>query len=419
MPEPTELRPLLSIVADDLAGAADTAAQLATPERPALVSLGPLPSWQPPSVLGDGKGASAWAIDADCRHVSTRECAERIRAAFGQLGWLGPGRRYLKLDSTLRGNVGAALEAAQDWEGRQGVVLAPAFPERGRTVVGGALLVDGKPVAETEIATDGAAPVTISEVAGIVRRQWNCRSAVFDPRNSHTPQELASRLTQAIYNDFHLLVMDSQSSQHLQMIAAAVDDPKLRHEWPGVLPAGSAGLARGFATIAGVCAPGPAQSPMHTRCGVLAVIGSRTRASAMQIEALSREGVDCLIADAPDTVGRAAAVLESGAAVALTPGAGDHRSVAAAAADVLARLGDIGLVLSGGATARRFCELAGIRHMWIIGELQPGVAVGRAVTPDSEAMPLVIKGGAAGSATVMVEAIRWLRGESAGQGEVM
>jgi uncharacterized protein YgbK (DUF1537 family) len=403
------IHPILSVVADDLAGAADTAAQVASVERPALVSLGPRPRWQPSSLLSEGKGASAWAIDADCRHVSERQCAQRIRAAFGQLGWLGPCSPYLKLDSTLRGNVGAALEAAQDGQGRQGVVLAPAFPERGRTVVDGVLLVDARPVAETEIAQDNAAPVTVSEVARIVRGQWECRSAVFDPRDFDSPEELAASLTQAIYDDFQLLAMDSQSPEDLQMIAAAIGHPKLQYEWPGVLPAGSAGLARGFAAVAGVGPPMPPPSPA-AGCGVLAVIGSRTQAAAAQIEALERAGVECLAADAPDAIDRATGSMKRGAPAAITPGQAGHDSVATAAAEVVGRCGACALVMSGGATARRFWEMVGIQHMWIAGELQPGVAAGSAVTPDNESTPLVIKGGAAGNASAVLEAITWIRG---------
>ena len=415
MRELTESRPLLSIVADDLAGAADTAAQVATPERPALVSLGPRPSRLPK----DAARVSAWAIDADCRHAEVDECAVRVHDASAQLNRIPRGISYLKLDSTLRGNVGTALEAAQDLEGRQGVVLAPAFPERGRTVVGGVLLVGGKPVAETEIATDGAAPVTISEVAGIVRRQWDCRSAVFDPRDFDSPQGLAASLTQAIYDGFELLVMDSESAKDLRMIAAAVNDGTLRHEWSGVLPAGSAGLARGFAEVMGVRRSTPPPPPAATPLPVLVLVGSRTRVASEQIESLTRAGVQCLDADAPGAVQCAAAILNAEAAVAITPGGDTHESTAAVAAGVLSQCGRARLVLSGGATARCFCELARIRHMWIVGELQPGVAAGRAIATEGEAMPLVIKGGAAGNATVMVEAIRWLRGASAGQGELM
>ena len=54
---------------------------------------------------------------------------------------------YKKIDSTLRGNVAAELAAARDALGRKRpIIVAPAFPAQGRTVRGGRVLVDGKPL---------------------------------------------------------------------------------------------------------------------------------------------------------------------------------------------------------------------------------------------------------------------------------
>jgi uncharacterized protein YgbK (DUF1537 family) len=124
--------------------------------------------------------------------------------------------------------------------------------------------------------------------------------------------------------------------------------------------------------------------------------------------------VECLTADAPDTVSRAAGLLDRQEAVAIIPGAAGHEAVAGAAAEALSRHSrETSLVLSGGATARRFCEVAQIAHLWILGELQLGVAAGYAVTEES---PLVIKGGAAGDAGAVLEAMRWIRGDRTEEG---
>ncbi|UCH36421.1 MAG: hypothetical protein JSV65_08725, partial [Armatimonadota bacterium] len=244
---------ILGIAADDLAGAADTAAQVASPERPSLVSLGPRPSWLPHNAAD----AAAFAIDADCRNVTPKDCAIRIADAFAQLARIPGCRRYLKLDSTLRGNVGAAIEAAT--EGAEAAILAPAFPARQRTVADGILLVNGTPVAETEVGRDGAAPVGVSEVAAIVRRQWQCGVAILSPRTYGTPGALAEALAQALDEGAELLMLDADSAEDMRDIAAAVQHMS---EMPlRVLPAGSAGLARGFADVMGVSPRTPPPSP--------------------------------------------------------------------------------------------------------------------------------------------------------------
>ena len=54
---------------------------------------------------------------------------------------------YKKIDSTLRGNVAAELGAARAALGaKRQILVAPAFPAQGRTVRGGRVLVNGKPL---------------------------------------------------------------------------------------------------------------------------------------------------------------------------------------------------------------------------------------------------------------------------------
>ena len=398
--------PLLGIVADDLAGAADTAAQFASPARPAVILVGP----QPASVPPDTQRAAAVAIDADCRHDKPAECARRVGSAFAQVSETGARLPYLKLDSTLRGNVGASLRAAVEAVAAQAAVLAPAFPERGRTVAGGVLLVDGAPVAETEIASDGAAPVTVSEVSAIVRRQWNCRCAVLSPPQCAGAAELADDVAAVLDGGVELVVMDASSPDDLRTIAGAVARIG-RH----VLPAGSAGLARAFADTAGVrrLTPPPPRAGSDGPSSVLVLIGSRTAAAAAQIEAVRLEGIVCLTADSQEAALRASSILSTGRAVAITPGAAGHESVARVGAQSLAHLDrKPGLVLSGGATARCLCDQAGITAFRVGGELQPGVAAGHALLTAGEAVAAVVKGGAAGDAAAVVEAVRWIRGES-------
>ena len=54
---------------------------------------------------------------------------------------------YKKIDSTLRGNVAAELEAAREALGvKRPIIVAPAFPAQGRIVQDGRVLVDGRPL---------------------------------------------------------------------------------------------------------------------------------------------------------------------------------------------------------------------------------------------------------------------------------
>lgn len=351
-------------------------------------------------------------MDADCRHVSAEECDRRIKQAVAALAALKPRHWFLKLDSTLRGNVGAALRAAIAAVGAKAAILAPAFPERGRTVRNGLLLVGGIPVSETEVASDDIAPVAASRISAIVRRQWRCATSDLSTAEFFDPPTLSRAVIGALDGlgrPSRVVVLDGETPEHMRMIGAAAELTRL-----AVLLVGSAGLARGLAELHRLRPRRPRAAPLpvvERPRPALAVIGSRTTHAGAQVAALRASGVECLAADDGRVVGRAVAALSHNRAAAVIPA---HRAgldlPARVAAEVDARSGRrAGIILSGGATARRFCELDGVGHLTIEGELQPGVAVGR-VWFDGADRPLVIKGGAAGDASAISQAIAWMRG---------
>ena len=102
------------VVADDLSGAVEVAAVLGARR----IALG----------HADGE-----VIDLDTRGLPPDEAARRIKALDGRI-------TFKKIDSLLRGNVQAEIEALSGE-----VIVAPALPVEGRTVRGGVLHVDGLP----------------------------------------------------------------------------------------------------------------------------------------------------------------------------------------------------------------------------------------------------------------------------------
>nr|WP_277349084.1 four-carbon acid sugar kinase family protein [Streptomyces sp. HNM0575] len=142
------------IVADDLSGAADSAAALAPRARTA-VTLDASAAWPP--------AADVVAVDTDSRHLPAADAAAAAAAAVGRAA---PHTLvYKKIDSTLRGSIGPETAAAlsvmsgrpQGEDGRAApgrprsgrflAVVAPAFPATGRTVLHGEVRVDGEPLA--------------------------------------------------------------------------------------------------------------------------------------------------------------------------------------------------------------------------------------------------------------------------------
>ncbi|MFA0775205.1 MAG: hypothetical protein THHGLFOP_000714, partial [Candidatus Fervidibacter sp.] len=122
------------IVADDLTGAADAAAPFAAAGLRTCVVLEPV-------LLPKRYGCVA--LDAEARWRTADEAAERIANFVAKLR--DADGLMLKVDSTLRGYVGAMVKAAWQASRRHWALFAPAVPTQGRLVRDGKLFVHETP----------------------------------------------------------------------------------------------------------------------------------------------------------------------------------------------------------------------------------------------------------------------------------
>jgi uncharacterized protein YgbK (DUF1537 family) len=128
------------IVADDLTGACDAAAPFAARGADCVVSLWNRPLACHPIV----------SISTETRDEEESEIRRRMQAVAD-----GVGPRsivFKKIDSTLRGNVIAEIQAAMDAFERPAAVVTPAFPDMGRRVCDGRLHIDGHAPIETTLS---------------------------------------------------------------------------------------------------------------------------------------------------------------------------------------------------------------------------------------------------------------------------
>lgn len=165
--------PKLLIIADDLTGACDTAAQLAKQGVPALVWI----DADAASQTGRPQ-AEALVINTEGRHVEASEAASRVRAAVKIGREWGAEFFYKKVDSTLRGNVGTELEAFRAATAQPILLFIPAFPKLARTTRQGRLFVGAQPLNETSFACDPLCPMTESDVPAILGAQTSLPTQV-------------------------------------------------------------------------------------------------------------------------------------------------------------------------------------------------------------------------------------------------
>jgi uncharacterized protein YgbK (DUF1537 family) len=387
----------LCIVADDLSGAADCAAAFAGACGPVAVVLGDVPA-----------RSGRMAMDTDSRAMDPAAAVAVVARAFERIargGWV-PGLVYKKIDSTLRGHVAAELRAALDAAPQFSLaVVAPSFPEQGRTLSGGKLCLNGRPADESRQVVD-----LMGMLAAAGLRPALLRQPMADPA------QVQGLIARAIAGDARAVVVDAASPDDLAQLAYALFAPAAAP----VLVAGSAGLARALARhFAPTAASAVGQEADWLPGGpVLALVGSFSRASASQVRQLEACGAAQVIRldaaqwldeqrgpERRQAVDSAHEALRSGRNLVLAI-AGQVvqpfsralvRAMARTAAPLLRHAGTC--VLTGGDTARALFDELGMSELEVTGEFEPGISVARVAAP--AAPGFVLKAGGFGDAQAL------------------
>ena len=144
----------LVIIADDLTGALDSSGFLA--RSGLMVTIYPGRTFE----LTDGVTVINTGSRGDPAPVAVKKLREAAQRLKGET-------IFKKIDSTLRGNIAPEIETLLETVSYEKVIIAPAFPAMGRTVVNGVLLVKGVPVAETDFGRDPVTPVKESLIPAL------------------------------------------------------------------------------------------------------------------------------------------------------------------------------------------------------------------------------------------------------------
>src|SRR5699024_7966678 len=98
-------------------------------------------------------------VNTESRSICESEAYEKTYAAATLFKNLGVTHIYKKIDSTLKGNFGTEIKAAANVYKPDFIVIAPAFPDMGRTTIEGIHYINGKPLNKTEVVNDPKTPV--------------------------------------------------------------------------------------------------------------------------------------------------------------------------------------------------------------------------------------------------------------------
>ena len=424
----------LAIIADDLSSATDCGAQVVRSGLSVVVPLGGY------SLPASARSAQVVSVDTDSRSLPANEAYAKVRAASQQLVSEGWTNFYKSVDSTLRGNLGAEIEAVLDIVKPDCAVIAPAFPKYGRTTVEGVQYLHGRPLHETEFGTDPTAPVKDADIARRLAEGSRRKAGrlMLDQVRAESMQ-IISAVRGLLADEIELVVVDVAEQEDLKRICSGLAQSDLRVVWVG-----STGLAEFVPLAFGVESATNTfdRAPAIDSRPALALVGSASETTREQLrQAQANHGLKVISLDparmiqngdvATDELDRASsnlhAAIGSGHDAALVVRASREEIAAtqqlgatlnlsvpqvaqrivealAQAGSRLIRAGHLsGVVATGGDTANALCTMLGAQALEILGEVEAGIPIMRVVGEQS--LPLVTKAGGFGSPAAMGDAL--------------
>jgi len=384
----------LAILADDLSGACDTGVQFVD------YGLGVHVCWHVDPTSEPAE--DVLVLSTTSRSHAPEAAAAKVRDAHVAIVQSGRCLIYKKMDSTLKGNVGAEIDAVLERGPQQLALVCPAFPDMGRRLVNGELLLGEEchpsgqhlPTLLRDQSTYDIDEIQATEVD---------RGGEF----------LLDRLRHAMAEGTRICCADAEDNADLANLAEAV-----LALLPDVLPVGSASLAAQLARrIAGTMEDFPSLSaelgigPEKLHDGVnptgppiVCFVGSHNPVTTRQLVRLA-QGADLMSMRLDD---------HTPSDLSLAVGRGQHvvirigwengtQTLLENVLTVLAKQKFSGLVLTGGDTAKSVCDSAGVTGIQLQQQVLPGLAKGRLVGGRLTGTAVVTKAGGFGDDDALLE----------------
>lgn len=365
----------IAMLADDLTGACDLAACFAQAGK----SI---------SVIVNGIQAANSDGPAVLNTQSRLLGDEQSRTLLKSVGRAFSDRRIIfkKIDTALRGSVGAEIDGLLQSVTARQVVVAPAAPRIGRTTRGGIQYDNDVPIDKCPYANDLLTPVDCADIAEVLRRVGRAQ----------------------------IKICDAQTDDDLQRIV----DENLCDE--KVLFVGSLGLANaltkrleGSSATKQAPVPPPASRPMI-------VCGSRYSASQRQIVAARCAGAKVLglRIDQPSPVPCQKEIswplvvcIDEKTVGSSKRSAEISKTFISAVVGLIEKAKPDSLGIVGGETAYDLMRAMGVTRLVIRGRLQQIVACGTMSDGPMAGRSIATKGGSVGGDDAMLHMLSYLSGQ--------
>lgn len=379
--------------------------------------------------------AKVLIIDSDSRFDSPDIAYQKVRNATKALKNHGCEKFYKKTCSVFRGNIGVEFNAMLDELKMDVGIVVAAFIKNGRVTKDGIHYVNEKKIEDSMFKNDPMNPMSISNLAEIIKIQSNRKSAniyLNDVRSGS--MNLIEKINE-LKKQANYIIFDAASQEDLAIIAKAVENE--------CIYMGSSGLAEELAILQRENKIINTIKNSNNK-GIITIAGSITEQTKRQIERF-KEVHDVISLDPMDLLDselreiqfkkilyQAKSLINAGDTV-LIHYLNDQESIkkfkalanekgikaneasqiisnqlAMIVKKLIEETGQTRILTAGGDTSARFIETCDIELMEVLDELQPGICSSCANTKQGELL-FVLKSGSFGSDDFLIEAVQYLK----------
>lgn len=422
----------IGVIADDLTGANATGVRLTKEGFQAATMV----YYDQPILTGS---FNTVCVDTDSRYAKRDIAQMRVQKVLENFNEWGTDVVCKRIDSTIRGNIGAELDTVLSELGNEAIaIIVASFPDSGRITSGGYLLVNGLPVQTTDVAKDPVTPITQSYIPDIVQQQSEYSVSYIGLETVLDGEEVITQAIKERISEGHrIIVLDAVTNEEIEKIAnamVAIKNHQMIPADPGPL---TAAYARAF-------------TRKHSQDEkVIVTVGSVTSNSSMQMQYLIdktkanpiyvdagnlvsgteewEKEVDRVVAIALEEMNKQTIIIittikpgiEQLDLRAIAKKAGDNQDyLAKRIADGLAKITRIvmensthdirGCFSSGGDVTASLCAVGSATGIKLTDEVMPLIAFGQFIGGYFDGIPLVTKGGMAGDKKAIYTSVKHL-----------
>ena len=225
------------IIADDLSGANDTGVKFAKKGYNAVVSI----TTNQSTLLIPDK-IDVFVVDTETRELEERPARKKVKSILEKLSIDQDDFVYKKVDSTMRGNIGAEIEEIMKFLQKDICIFSPSFPSHQRVTIDSYLVVDQRPPGKGEYSSHQLNQEEYSFIPSILEKQTDFSIGQICLKDIAKGQgAILSKINELYKKGNKIIVLDSTMENHLKDIFNSGFKFK-----GSVLFSGSAGLANHF-----------------------------------------------------------------------------------------------------------------------------------------------------------------------------